>query len=151
MPDSSQQPNQPKHEDGNASASGVDAVSSLVQPTPVRVATEQASYRHNRLARGDLHSQRPKYLCVRLATQYAALPRRSTSLSTASVTRTASGNVETNRTQRNHDATDDEHNPSTHCASGSSSRTTSPARRSPAATSSTGTPRAYDGAPDSPD
>jgi hypothetical protein len=111
MPDSSQQPNQPKHEDGNASASGVDAVSSLVQPTPVRVATEQASYRHNRLARGDLHSQRPKYLFVRLATQYAALPRRSTSLSTASVTRTASGNVETNRTQRNHDATDDEHNP----------------------------------------
>jgi hypothetical protein len=48
MPDSSQQPNQPKHEDGDASASGVDAVSSLVQPTPVRVATEQASYRHNR-------------------------------------------------------------------------------------------------------
>ena len=48
MPDSSQHPNQPKHEDGDAGASGVDAVSGLQQPTPVRVATEQASYRHNR-------------------------------------------------------------------------------------------------------
>jgi hypothetical protein len=42
MPDSSQQPNQPKHKDGDASTSGVDAVSSLAQPTPVHVATEQA-------------------------------------------------------------------------------------------------------------
>jgi len=48
MPDSSQQPNQPKHEDGDGNASGVDALSGLPQPTPVRVATERASYRHNR-------------------------------------------------------------------------------------------------------
>jgi hypothetical protein len=48
MPDSSQQPNQPKHEDGDASASGVDPLSGLQQPTPVHVATEQASHRHNR-------------------------------------------------------------------------------------------------------
>jgi hypothetical protein len=47
-PDSSQHPNQPNHDDGDASASGVDPVSSLVQPTPVQVATEQASHRHNR-------------------------------------------------------------------------------------------------------
>jgi hypothetical protein len=44
----SQQPNQPKHEDGGASASGVAPLSGLQQPTPVHVATEQASYRHNR-------------------------------------------------------------------------------------------------------
>jgi hypothetical protein len=112
MPDSSQQPNQPKHEDGDASASGVDAVSSLVQPHcgACRDRTGQLSAQPP--ARCDLHSQRPTYLrFVRLATQYAALPRRASRLSTASVTRTASGNVETNRTQRNPDATVDEHNP----------------------------------------
>ena len=48
MPDSSPQPNQPKHEDGDASASGVDPLSGLQQPTPVQVATKQASHRHNR-------------------------------------------------------------------------------------------------------
>ncbi len=48
MLDSSQQPNQPKHEDGDGNASGVDPLSGLQQPTPVHVATEQASHRHNR-------------------------------------------------------------------------------------------------------
>jgi hypothetical protein len=41
VPDSSQQPHQPTHKEGNASMFGVEAVSGLVQPTPARVATEQ--------------------------------------------------------------------------------------------------------------
>jgi hypothetical protein len=48
MPDRSQHPKQPKHQDGDASASGVDPLSALQPPTPVHVATEQASHRHNR-------------------------------------------------------------------------------------------------------
>jgi len=80
-----------RHEDGDASASGVDPLSGLQQPTPVQVVTEQASHRHNPPARGGLHSQRPRYLrSIRRATQSAALPRRCTSPSTTSVTRTAS-------------------------------------------------------------
>jgi hypothetical protein len=34
LPDSSQQPNQPKYEDGEENAFGFDALSGLVQPTP---------------------------------------------------------------------------------------------------------------------
>jgi hypothetical protein len=34
LPDSSQQPNQPKYEDGDQNAFGFDALSGLVQPTP---------------------------------------------------------------------------------------------------------------------
>jgi hypothetical protein len=47
---------------------------------------------------------------LRRAAQLLALPRRSTSLSAGSDANRV-GNVETNRTQLNHDATVDEHNP----------------------------------------
>jgi hypothetical protein len=96
---------------------------------------------------GDLHGQRVKYLrFVGLASQSAAVPRRSTSLSTGSVTRTASG---TSRPSGRSSTTTRPRSTSTtlstRCACGSSSRTTSPARRSRAATSSTGTCQAYVG------
>jgi hypothetical protein len=68
----------------------------------------------------------------------------TTSLSTGSVTRTASGTSRPTGRSSTTTRPSTSTARSTRCACGSSSRTTSPARKSPAATSSTGTLQAYE-------
>jgi hypothetical protein len=75
-------------------------------------ARPMSACRHSRRYALILYRQPVKY--ARLVCQSAhsaAVPRRSTSLSPGNVTRTASANVETNRTQLNHNATVDDDNP----------------------------------------
>jgi hypothetical protein len=104
-----------------------------------------------RPARVDLHSQPLKYVrFVRLAAQSAAVPRRVTSLSTGSVTRTAWGTSRPTGRSSTTTRPSTSTTRSTRCACGSSSRTTSPVRRSRAATSVTGTSPAYEASRDFP-
>ena len=80
-----------------------------------------------------------------------ALPRRCTSPSTTSVTRTASATSKPTGPSASATRPSTSTTLSTRSACRSSSRTTPPARRSPAATWSTGTPIPMNGARDSPD
>ena len=47
VPDSSQQPNHAKHEDGDAGVFGFEAASASGAGTPVRVVTNRPNCRHN--------------------------------------------------------------------------------------------------------